>query len=104
MNWFAVSIFFQGVYTPTSGVSDLWEERIVLVLAENSESATLEGERIGRASEFSYSAAAGGDIYWKYYKIERVHEIDAEILGSGVELFARFMKKSEVDSMFSPIE
>jgi hypothetical protein len=43
-------------------------------------------------------------IIWTFEGVERVYAIEKDHLSSGVELFSRFLRDSEVTSMRTPFE
>ena len=53
--------------------------------------------------ESDYRVSNSSKVIWKFYKIERVFAI-GECIEDGVELFSRFLRESEVESILTPFE
>jgi hypothetical protein len=100
--WFAVNLLFESLHPDHPENEFLWEERIVLVQANNEEKARLEGERIGKAEEHEYTAASGDLVRWVFREVESVCAI--ETLEHGAELFSRFLTRQEVEKLQSPFK
>src|SRR5207249_9739854 len=100
--WYGVSLLIEGVHVGFPREESLWEDQIVLIRAESEAEAEREGERLGRAGDHEYVSAAGILIRWTFRQVESVCEIDAETLESGTEVFSRFLRTQEVDSMLTP--
>jgi hypothetical protein len=101
---FAASLLFRGVSDNCPSEGDVWEESIILILAEDEESATQKAEKIGRENVVSYKAMAGNMLAWKFVQIERLYEIMDSEITDGTELFSRFLKNSEVESILSAFD
>lgn len=82
---------------------DLWEESIVLINALDEAQAEILAKRIA-AESFAYKTLDGSEVRWTFDSIERVYSIEAENLVHGVELFSRFLKPREVESLKEPFE
>src|SRR5437879_3684838 len=100
--WFAVNLLFESVHFPRADDQPLWEERLVLIQAPNESEAEQKGARLGKDEEHEYESATGDHVRWAFRRVERVYPIEAETLGDGTELFARFLRCSEVVSLLTP--
>jgi hypothetical protein len=96
--WFAVNLLYESLHEPPAS-QNLWEERIIIVQADSEESALHQGETLAKAEEHEYISAQGDRVRWLFRGVERVFPIDAEHLSQGTEVFARFLKASEVQSI-----
>ena len=101
--WFAVNLLFESVHTPPTKEPSLWEERVMLIRAENAAEAGQKSEMLGREEEHEYESATGDLVRWTFRRIERVYPIEAETLADGTELFSRFLRSSEVASLLTPL-
>src|SRR5438034_5275431 len=102
--WFGVSLLFQSVRADEAEEDALWEERIVLLQAANEATAQEEAQRLGKADEHDYEAADGGLIRWVFVQVDRVYPLLSETVESGTEVFSRFLRPSEVESLLTPFE
>ena len=100
--WFAVDLLCESIHPEQPENEFLWEERIVLVRAENEAEARHEAELIGKAEEHEYTTASGELVRWVFRKVDNVSAI--EKLDHGAELFSRFLSRREVESMLSPFK
>jgi hypothetical protein len=102
--WFAVNQLFESVHDGRPAADALWEERVVLVQAADEAEARRRGEILGRAEEHEYRSATGDQVRWTFRQVERVYPIDAEVLEDGTEVFARFLRSCEVESLLTPFK
>lgn len=98
--WYAASLLFKSSRSP-AGAEPLWEESIRLIGADSESEARSKAERLGRSERTSY-AASGGAVTWMFDRVARVCLIDADSLAEGTELFSRFLRNSEVESLLAP--
>ena len=96
--WYAVSVMIKGT-CPTRDADDmLWEECIILIDAESADHAREKAESVSSAKETEYVSATGDRISWRFERVAFVYEIGEE-LGDATELFARFLRNSEAESL-----
>ena len=100
---FSVSLLFENISDPNPD-NRLWEESIVLIEADSEEKARFEAETVGKSHEVTYHTRDGGHADWRFIRIERVYDLDDNELVHGCEVFSRFLRKSEVDSLLTPFE
>ena len=88
--WYTASLFFEGEHLLEPKLESLWEEVILLVEADDEEQARAIAQDIGRAREHEYSVSdpVPHTLRWRFRRIERLCEIEAEELSSGVEVFS----------------
>ena len=101
MTMFSVSVFMTMGSKRDS--EPLWEERILLVEAESEDDATRKAETFAKSQEHSYSSNQGKRVDVKFDSVDRVYAIE-DALEDGAELFSRFLRDSEVDSMKTPFD
>lgn len=102
--WFGVSIFMKGHSPARPSSESLWEERVVLIQAISEEEARARAEEIAKESESQYVSGTGELIEWKFATVERAHQIESEILNSGMEVFSRFLRATEAESLLTPFD
>lgn len=102
--WFGVSLLYRAVHRKPEGLDPLWEESIVLLQADSAADAEQAAARIGRESEVEYAVADGDVLRWTFDSVLDVYEITEPNPGTGVEVFSRFLKQSEVESLRTRFE
>lgn len=100
--WFSASLLFENVGDSRPSSENIWEERIVLLKAESEEEAEQRGRTLGMAYEHSYAAATGEAVQCKFRHVERIYTIMIDAIGDGTEVFSRFLRESEVQSLLTP--
>lgn len=103
MNWYSVSLLFKSLHTPMSADPPLWEESIRLFSANSEEGARQKAEKYGRSLEINYETSKD-QINWEFDRIERVYAIESIEAIDGFEVFSRFLRDSEVQSLLIPFE
>ena|ERR1700722_6596207 len=101
--WYAVSLLYKSVHIPTEAKPTLWEESIRLIQAGTESEARDEAEKIGRSREHTYEVE-DGVVTWNFERIESVFLIRGEEPRSGSEVFSRFLRDSEVESLLTPFD
>jgi hypothetical protein len=101
--WFAASLLFRSSRIPQENKPTIWEESVRLVEASSEQEALKTAERLGVAQAQTYEVE-GGIIVWTFERVERVFSVDSDELQSGVEIFSRFLKDSEVQSLLKPFD
>lgn len=104
--WYAASLFMRGTHIIAPPVQPLWEESIVLIEASNAPAAMDKASEIGRSKEHKYyvDQPSRHEIQWEFIRVERVCEVDASVLSSGLEVFSRFLRDSEAQSLLMPFD
>lgn len=107
---FTASLLFKSSHTSEVGFvrlddeENVWEEIVLLVYASDEEEAKRKAIAYGKSRESSYNNEYGELVSWKFVQIERVCLVEDESLNDGTELFSRFLKESEVESMLKPFD
>ena len=104
--WYTASLLFKGVHEDRPAITPIWEEVIVLLDAESESAAKGIAERVGKSKEHAYSVSHPDEhlLNWVFMQVEQVCSIDDDRLESGVELFSRFLRQSEVESLLTPFD
>lgn len=101
--WFSASLLFQSVHRiPSDG--SLWEESIRLIKATSLTEAKSIADLLRRSSETEYSVSDIDSVRWTFVRVESVFSIEDDLLKSGIELFSRFLRESEVNSLLTPFD
>lgn len=100
--WFTASLLFKSEHQAASAGEPLWEEKIILVRAEDEAAAEGKAAQLGKAEEHEYRNQAGELVRWSFERVERVCQMEDDVLKDGVELFSRFLRDSEVKSLLTP--
>jgi hypothetical protein len=109
MPWFSASLLFRAIHNGIPTDADLWEERIVVVNAKTKQDATNECSRIAQYEEHEYLVGsdkfkADKSVRWSFAQIERLCEIEGDVLSNGLEVFTRYLRNSEVKSILTPFD
>ena len=102
--WYAANLLFQSEHSTVSDKENLWEESIRLIQADSTDQAMQKAKELGQRSEVSYLGEEADLVKWKFVRVERIFEIDDEKLKDGTEVFSRFLRASEVESMLTSFD
>lgn len=101
MTWFTASALFEGRHAGKNTTENLWEESIFLIQGTSSSDAEVTAREIAISNEHSYQNSDGEEIAWTFVRLERIYELQVEVIENGTEIFSRFLKASEVASFSS---
>jgi hypothetical protein len=96
--FFAVSVMIESVRS--DGTQGAVEEQIYLVEADSPKSAEARGRELGLSACADYSVEGGVQVSMRLRAIERTYPIEGE-LQDGTELFSRFLRPDEADSILT---
>ena len=102
--WFSANLLFKARYPNCPENEFLWESSIVLIESPTEEGVNQIAQNIGSDAQHEYISANGDVVRWTFERIERIYEIEAERLQSGVEVFSCFLRDSEVKSLLTPFD
>ena len=102
--WFCAAIFRVAERDGERKPDSLWEEQFFLVEADDEKLAWNAAGKLASRREAPYKNDRGELISWQFVKVDRVYAIPDEKLGSGVEVFSRFLRDSEAKSLMTPFE
>lgn len=102
--WYSVNLLFEGVHPSQPAEENLWEESIRVIQADNEDAAINIASEAARKNEVTFKTVNADEVRWRFVKVERVFEIGDEPVGSGREVFSRFLRASEVKSLLTPFE
>lgn len=100
--WYAVNMMYRSEHKPPIPENQiLWEESLVLFDASNEEEAKKKAHQLVTTGEAAYTSSTGDEVCWQFVEIQKVYQI-GEDLRDGVELFSRFLRNSEANSLLQP--
>ncbi len=104
--WYTASLLFKGTHGIVPPPIPLWQQVIVLLEADSEADARSIAERIGQSRAHSYRVSTPEPhvLKWGFERIELLFLINEPQLTTGVEVFARFLRESEVESMLTPFD
>jgi hypothetical protein len=100
--WFSANLLFVSEHVERPSADPLWEEQILLIEAEHETLAFERAEAFGKSKAHEYRNQEGDLVRWTFRQVERVYPIDSPSLQNGTELFCRFLRNSEVQSLLVP--
>ena len=100
--FYSVSLFYKSERTDDE--EPLWEERIILVSALDEDEAETKALQLVKKNEVKYVVGNSVSVAWRFHQIERVFLLIDDDIKDGTELFCRFLKDSEAQSLLVSFE
>ncbi len=76
----------------------------MLFSADDENGAKAKAEQYARKAEHEFVAAEGGRCQWKFVRLGDCQELEASLLSDELEIFHKFLKTEEVESISKPFE
>ena len=99
--YYSVNLMYKSESTDSE--PPLWEERIILVSAMDEIEAEEKAKKSIVTNEWEFTVSDSFKVTWKFHQVESVCLIEDNI-EDGVELFSRFLRQSEAESILTPFE
>ncbi len=100
--WFTVSALSRSRRAADAGDQQLFEESIVLVEAVDEDAAREAGEACARKQAVEFENIQGEQVRWTFERVLAVFEVGNEAPRAGTEVFSRFLRKREAESLATP--
>jgi len=98
--WFGVRLLFEAIHSEEEpDARDLFEDRILLIEAEDSSQARANVERLGVGDQPEYRNQYGNLVSWRLVDVLDVRALREERPGDGSEVFWSFLSREEVDQL-----
>ncbi len=98
--WYSANLLFNSLAgTDALKADGVWEERVILIEASSELEAQALAQQMGRQGEVTYKNVYDETVSWRFDSIERLCEIGVEHPSHGSEIFSRFLKDEEVESL-----
>lgn len=101
--WFCVAALSVSDHPDGSVQSQerLWEEHFFLLVADNAGEARTKAENLARRGECVYEAANRSTVSWEFKTVSAIYQLDGAPV-DGAEIFSRFLRESEAQSLLTP--
>lgn len=100
--WYAAVVVHVG-RTDAVAAPPLYDESVVLLLAESEEHAREKAELWARGREHNYLNADGNTVSWTLETVVDVAEVLDDQLADGFEVYSRFFRDYSAYRMFEPL-
>ncbi|MGH8064116.1 MAG: DUF4288 domain-containing protein [Candidatus Entotheonellia bacterium] len=101
--WFGVSLLYKSSEPLDEQGTRLFEERIIVLNAADEAEARKRANEHGPSLEEQYANAEGRWVAWTFERTVEVKAILEDQIADGVEVFSRFLRQDEVDSLTGAI-
>ena len=99
--YYSVSLMYRSERTDSE--PPLWEECVILVSTMDEVEAEEKAKKSIVTNECEFTVSGSVKVTWKFHQVESVCLIEDKI-EDGVELFSRFLRQSEAESILTPFE
>jgi hypothetical protein len=101
--WFGVSLLYRSSEPLDEQGTRLFEERIIVFDAADEGEAWKKAKERGPLLEERYTNAEGRWVAWTFERTVEVRAILEDQIADGVEVFSRFLRQDEVESLTNSI-
>ena len=100
--WYTINILFKGEIS--AGSTSLYQESIYLLECITEQEAREKAIEIAHEEEHEYKNEEGHKVKWLFDSVLSIYEINSDIITSGIEIYSRFLRPSEANSLKTPFE
>jgi len=90
MPWFGVKVLQRATHSNSPPSEDLYEESVILVVADDAEAAAERAREFAQNTLVSYRNVYGELVTWQLDRVFDPVEIENDELSDGLEVYSRF--------------
>ncbi len=95
--WFSVRLLLERRFSNDVPPSDaLYEDRIIILRANDEDEAKSKGEQMGKASSGDYKNVYDETVIWEFREVLDVIQLTAESIKDGTEVYYDLIGEEEV--------
>ncbi|GAK50179.1 hypothetical protein U14_01406 [Candidatus Moduliflexus flocculans] len=102
--WFGVDVLYKSIHKKCETSPQLFQESILLIWANDANQAEEFAKSYALSEECEYRSINGDILKWQFDDILSVYEIESDEFHTGLEIFSRFLRPSEVNSLKVPFD
>lgn len=100
--WYSANFLFESRINGELIPEPLCEESIVVVEADNEETARADAFQIGKNMEHSYQNEQGETVSWHFVNLVELQDLSEKAIKSGIEVYSRmFRARRDTDRLSS---
>lgn len=104
MSWYSVRLLFEALHNGKPDPSGFFEDRLILVEADNEEDAIVRATDNAKTMEHEYESAAGQMVHITFREVLDSVELFDDKPKDFTEVYWKFLNKAEVQQVKATLE
>jgi hypothetical protein len=95
-SWFAARLLFESKHPDEPESEKVFEDRIVLLAADDEDEAEDQAKNLGSKSREEYRNQFGDRVLWEFVEVLDLMPIYADEIGHGSEVYSQFLDEQDL--------
>lgn len=91
--WYSAKLLYESRVDDGASIDPLCEESIIVIDAEDEQSAMVKAVAFGHEGQHSYKNAEQRDVTWRFVGVVEIQDLCEAHLASGTEVHSRLFRK-----------
>ena len=102
--WFSARLLFEAKHPDEEGLDKVFEDRIVLLAADDEADAESKANSVGAKSRLEYRNEYGNRVIWEFIEVLDLVTLDTDDIGHGSELYSQFLDEQDLTAVRRSLE
>ena len=103
-NFLSARLLFEAKHPDEEGLEKVYEDRIVLLEADDEDGAESEAMKLGSKSREEYKNQFGNRVIWEFIEVLDLVTLDTDDIGHGSELYSQFLDEQDLAAVRRSLE
>jgi hypothetical protein len=103
-SWFSARLLFESRHPDETDVEKVFEDRIVLLEADDEHEAEREARKLGSKSREEYKNQFGNRVIWEFVELLDLVPLTTEDIAHGSELYSQFLDEQDLAAVRRSLE
>lgn len=102
--WFSARLLFASEHPDETDVQPVFEDRIVLLEAEDEDEALGQAKTLGHDSCDQYTNESGARVIWRFVEVLDLVQLPASKLGVGTQVYFQYLDEKDLAAVRRSLE
>ena len=103
-SWFSARLLFGAKHPDEEGLEKIFEDRIVLLAADDETDAESKANSLDVKSRLEYRNEYGNRVIWEFIEVLDLVTLDTDDIGHGSELYSHYLDEQDLAAVRRSLE